>query len=274
MFERNETMDFGEGMAVLEGLAEGRGEELLHPPGHAPARQPASTQELRPEALLIDTDGDLGDVRTLLEECGIDLSCLEGDAHRRGWRQPSRVLIVSGSCALSLGRPVVQEEGDFTKIAVCGGASKTLRSRLELMGFDYLVQRPFQPAALRLLVRSALHHGADRRSEARLPVGWDVSWSAGWRSRTAPLLEISGSGCSLEVARYVEPGLRIRLKVPADVAENEAFTLRGRVLRYAQKPGLRTGAATLVFEQVDPRTRARLAALLKGLHGFLPVLPD
>ena len=274
MFETNETMDFGEGMTALERLAEGNGEELAHAASDAPPSRSTSTRKPRAEVLLIDGDGDLADVRSLLEECGVHVSYLEGDAYRHGWRQPSGILIVSGSCALSLGRPAVQEEGEFTKIVICGSASKTLRSRLELMGFDYLVQRPFQASALRVLVRSALHRGTERRSQVRLPVGWDVSWRAGWCGRTAALLEISGSGCSLEMSRYLEPGRRIRLKIPGEVVENEAFTLRGRVLRYAQKPGGRMGAATLVFEPMDSRTRERLAELLTGLRGILPVLPD
>ena len=71
----------------------------------------------RAPVLLID-DGELTEVREVLADLAIESVRLCGNAHLRGWRQPSDLLIVTARHALTLSRPVAEESASFTKIVL------------------------------------------------------------------------------------------------------------------------------------------------------------
>ncbi len=226
----------------------------------------------RPWALLID-DGELEDVSRILEELGTTTLRLRGGAHESGWRQPKRLLVVSDRRALALGHPVAQEQEHFVTMVVLAEPSKTLRQRLAAMGFDYLVRRPIDSTALLLLLRGALYRGREQRCERRLPIGWAVSFRAGWRLRRGTLAELSRRGCSLHVAGAAQLGVRVAVSLPADLAGGEPLALRGRVFRCERQLGRPPSAVHSVVFERDLRARARLRAILAELRSGPPPLP-
>jgi hypothetical protein len=224
--------------------------------------------------LLID-DGELDDVERMLAALGADAVRLRGGARERGWRQPTHLLVVTGRRALDLGRPVAQEEGSFTKLAVFEDRSKTHRAQLEAMGFDSLIRRPVHPEALRLLLQQALHRHHDQRREIRLPIGCDVVWRAGWRRRRATLLEISGHGCSLRVDGAVDPGYRVSVEIPGDLMHADSLRMDGRVVRFrGSRPeaGPLVAVLSILFDEIAPELRRSLEALLERIAGGPPTL--
>ncbi len=217
----------------------------------------------RPFVLLID-DGELEDVAKLLSELGVRPTRLVHGAERRGWRQPERLLIVSGARALRLPHPEAQERTSFTKIAVVDRPSKTLRARIERMGFDQLICRPVHPEALRLLIESALHGGREQRSRPRFPVGCEVAWRSGLRRRRATLAEISSRGCRLLVREATRPP-RLSLLLPRELAGGRELRIPGHVVRYERKAADLV-SLTVVFDPLDAADQARLWGFLSGLE--------
>ncbi len=229
----------------------------------------------RPSALLID-DGELEDVNHMLARAGARVMRLSGGTAERGWRQPKDILIVTGRRALTLGRPTTQEEGGFRTIAIFDEDSKTLRERLERMGFDHIVRRPVHPEALRLLVVGALYRERDKRAEPRLPFGWEVRWRSGWRRGRATMSEISARGCSMQLAKGGKPHGRLELRIPAGAAGHQApLVLPGRVICYRASPSPEDPRAVslgVLFEELEPHTRQSLTALLAQLEVGPPTL--
>jgi hypothetical protein len=226
----------------------------------------------QPWALLID-DGELEDVSRMLEELGTTTLRLRGGAPESGWRQPKRLLVVSDRRALALERPVAQEQEHFVTMVVVAEPSKTLRQRLAAMGFDYMVRRPIDSTTLRHVLRGALYRGREQRSERRLPIGWEVTFRAGWRRRRGALAELSHRGCCLHVAGLAPLADRVVVRLPADLTGGEPLSLRGRVFRYERLPGQPCSAAHSVLFERNRRAHARLGAILAELRSGPPPLP-
>ncbi|MDH3687585.1 MAG: hypothetical protein OEP95_15235, partial [Myxococcales bacterium] len=104
-----------------------------------------------PSVLLVD-DGELDDVRELLEEIGVDYVHLRGGAIPES-PAPPRALFLATTRRAMLAQPWSFPRGEGpTRIAVVTEDSNTARSMLRRIGFDFLVRRPCHPYALRLLV--------------------------------------------------------------------------------------------------------------------------
>ncbi len=185
----------------------------------------------RPWALLVD-DGELEDVRVALEELGCAVERLDSrSAAQRGWRQPRRLLVVSGARALTLGRPVAQEGDDFTTVAVLDRPASSVRRGVAAMGFDIAIERPLDPDALRVLLQRALFCGREKRDEPRFTLGWTVRVRSGWRWGRANLIELSRRGGCLVSDAPLAAGDRVSVRLPAELAGAEPLTLHGRVSR-------------------------------------------
>ena len=96
-------------------------------------------EEYRPEiAVCADCGGELEDVYSILKGFGtstLRLRTQRYSATLKGWVKPQRLLVVSGRRALNLGPPGGVDRHCAT-MAVLAEPSRTLRSRVEAMGFD------------------------------------------------------------------------------------------------------------------------------------------
>ncbi len=182
--------------------------------------------------LLVD-DGELEDVRNFLDEFGIEF------AHLRGGAVPSRLdpprdLFLTTMRRAKLARAWPHaSDGSLrpVRIAIVEEDSPTARAVLRRLGFLYLVRRPVHPTALRLLILRALYRGDERRSEARVPVGFDISLRSGMRRRDALLVDLSLGGCRLIADRALPAGAKLSLHLPGELLEDQDLTVPGQILR-------------------------------------------
>jgi hypothetical protein len=225
----------------------------------------------RPYALLID-DGELDSVAELIEEMGIQPVRLQKGAERSGWRQPERLLIVSGGRAIRLPHPEAEDEagGRYTRIAILDRPSKTLRAQIDRMNFDIVVYRPVHPEALRLLIASAIHSGREQRVRPRFPVGCEVQWRTGFRKRSATLAEISARGCRLMMHNTSRPP-SMTLMLPGRLTGGHDLKIPCTVVRYERLPDDLT-VASVVFDQIEGLDRELLGSFLESLMAGPPGL--
>lgn len=216
----------------------------------------------RNPVLLLD-DGELDDVRALLEEFGEPFVHLRGAEIPIRVEEPSRLLIATSRRAvLARGWPGTPGEASPEKVAVVTEDSNTLRSMLRRIGFHLMIRRPVHPYALRLVLLRALYRGSERRRDVRLPFGCEISVRSGLRRRSATLAELSTRGCRLLSNHVFGVGTRVTLQLPPEVAGGRGLALRAKVLRTrAEGDGCR--AVVLSFVDVDASARAQLSQLLK-----------
>jgi hypothetical protein len=220
-----------------------------------------------PSVILLH-DGELEDVRELLEELGADLLHLRGgeiperiDPPRQLFIATSRRAIIAEAWPASRGNP----PRPF-KIAIVSEDSNTLRTMLRRIGFDLLIRRPVHPYALRLLVLRALYCGAERRREDRVPVGYEVSYRTGVRRRKAMLVEFSARGCRLLTDRSINIGSRVTLDLPPEVTGLRTLQLRAKVIRSIPgqgKSGSEQHAVALWYDKLSVPNRRQLLQILK-----------
>lgn len=224
----------------------------------------------RPWALLVD-DGELDDVCDILEELGTPALRLRSDAAGSGWRQPRRLLVVSGSRALTLTRPTAQEGDGFATVVVLDRPSNSVRRGVAVMGFDYVIERPVDGEALRVVLQRALFGGREKRGEPRFALGWAVPMRAGWRSQRAKLIELSRFGGCLLADTALRAGARVSVRLPSELTGGEPLSLSGRISR-AEHRSIHGPCALAVVWSGHPHTRPRLGALLAKLRrGPLPL---
>jgi len=231
-----------------------------------------------PSVLLLH-DGELDDVRELLEEIGADYLHLRGGEIPERVDPPEKLFVASARRAMMAGKwPSGRgtSEGLF-KIGIVSEDSNTLRSMLRRIGFDLLVRRPVHPQALRLLILRALFRGNERRREDRVPVGYAISYRSGIWRRKATLLEFTSRGCSLLSNRQIGVGSRLTLDLPREVTDGRALQLRAKVIR---STGSGHGAPSeqyavaLSFEKMGVEKQRELAEILKKRKSGPPILPE
>ena len=211
--------------------------------------------------LLID-DGELDDVRAILEEVGAEFAHLRGGAVPSEMGPPDQLFIATPRRAMLAkdwpGGPLPVKVGIVTE------DSNTLRAMLRRIGFDLLVRRPVHPYALRLVLLRALYSGSERRQKPRFPIGYSVSFRAGFRRKKAVLADLSMRGARLLLDQPLALGSRITLQLERELAGGKALSLRGKIVRVSDTPE-EDGqyVAGLQFEKVDREGLARLLVLLK-----------
>jgi hypothetical protein len=132
--------------------------------------------------------------------------------------------------------------------------TRMLQHQLERHPIDFLVNRPFHPAALRLLILHALYAGPERRASARLAVSAAIRFRAGMFSRAATLVEISRSGCRLVGGRVPALGEAVTVILPRELTGTGGLSLAGRVVA-TTLPALRSRRAELLDRLRVPRWR-------------------
>ena len=231
-----------------------------------------------PSVLLLH-DGELDDVRELLEELGADYLHLRGgeipervDPPEKLFIATSRRAMVAGEWPAGGGSP-----HGLTKIGIVSEDSNTLRSMLRRIGFDLLIRRPVHPYALRLLILRALFCGDERRSERRVPVGYEISYRSGIRRRKAMLVELATRGCRLLSDQPIGVGSRLTLELPPEVTGGRSLQLQAKVIRSLadhRDTGSEQHSVAFFFEKLSAGKRRQLVEILKNRLGGPLVLSE
>jgi len=235
---------------------------------HSPVQPSGSTAEL-PQALLLH-DGELADVRVLLEELGVRVWEEEG----LGGDTPWDLVAFTPAKVPALRR--APETG--TRLAVVHRDARTLRAMLRREGVDFVVRRPVHPAALRLLLLRALYRGPERRGEGRVAVGAPARLRVGLRRETVLLADLSPSSSRLLGSRRLAPGRRVRLCLDGRLTGGPVLRVAGEVIRSQPargEPG-RDGSweTVLSLRPSSPRSARRLAAIVERHAGGPATLPE
>ncbi|UCE86068.1 MAG: PilZ domain-containing protein [Deltaproteobacteria bacterium] len=227
---------------------------------------------LTPSTCVLD-DGELDEVRSVLQELGVEYAYVRGEAIPSDFAAPARGLLIATprrAMGAGTGPEVPSADGSgarLIRIVVVGDESESLRARLREVGFDFLVRQPIHREAMRLLILRALYHGPEHRRIERLPVGCDVGYRSGWRSRRGHLLDLSGRGCRLLTPREVETGKRIQILLTGPIAAGRRLAFPGRAVRCLPEDGAVAGAGFNVgveFEELSERQRGQLREVLNA----------
>lgn len=187
-----------------------------------------------PSVLLVD-DGELGDVRRLLDELGVDYVHLRGASISDGLEPPRDLLLTTARRVQTIPRDTRNPDTEPVRVVVANEEAETLRERLRRDGVDFLVRRPVHSEALRLLVLRALYRGPEKRRGVRVPFGVPVDCRISGTRVDALLLELSSAGCRLSLPRTKRPlapvGAGLVVTIPPDEEDAEPFSLYGTVMR-------------------------------------------
>ena len=220
--------------------------------------------ESQPSVLIVD-DGELGDVREILEELGADFVHLRGGQIPDSLVPPRDMVVTSPRRAAEVaarGGTAAELLGGPLGIVVVEEDSPSLRQMLRGGGYDYLVRRPVRRDVLRLLLLRALYRGPERRGALRVPQRGEVTVEIGIKRVPARLADLSRSGCRLVLDRHLEIGTAVVLELPVG-GSGDPLRLPARVARSEPaRDGDASHVAGLHFGRPDPETSARLEALL------------
>ena len=186
-----------------------------------PLEEQNVTGKVGASVLSVDTlligEGEVDDVAILLSELGVEvvrvnaseshgLSCLA---------VPPRVIIASARSALEIRLDDLRRGGEPTTLAVAEGESIQLVDMLRRRGFDFVVRRPVDVDALRLLLARLTFRGAERRVHPRTPIRCEVKLHSG----------------RLMVRRYTQ-GYASRFGILTPVGYHELIGWGGQAVKY------------------------------------------
>jgi hypothetical protein len=205
----------------------------------------------------IGDDGELGDVRQLLEELGVEWVAAAESPDR-----PTALWI--GTPGRLMGARADGAPTPF-RIVVADKLTRTLHSQLERQRPDFLVSRPFHAAALRLLILHTLYAGPERRASARLAISASIRFRTGVFSRAATLVELSRGGCRLVAPNAPAPGESVTVILPRELTGSADLSLFGRVVGVDPAGGFEPGeqACGIAFERLDTEKGGLLRSLLE-----------
>ncbi len=209
------------------------------------------TSEVSDRKVLLLHDGELADLRALVEKLGAQVL----DAHGTDPGDPDFDVVLATPRRLrDISRSSARPHA--VRIAVLERDARTLRALCRRTGVDLVVLRPVHPTAVRLLLLHALYRGPDRRVR-RVAVGVPVRFRTGFRSHSALLADLSTRGCQLVGCRPRAPGKRLKVCIPDPAAPGRSFAVAGQVVRPVR--GLDPGFA-VEFHGVGARLREQLQA--------------
>lgn len=224
-----------------------------------------------PSVLLLD-DGELDDVRALLEELRADFVHMRGGEIPDQLDPPRNLFIATSRRAMVARQWHTGSEGP-TKIGIVSEDSNTLRNMLRRIGFDLLVRRPVHPFALRLLLLRSLYCGDERRREDRKPIGCEVSFRMGLRRFNGVLADLSLRGCRLLSKRALGVGSRLTLQLAKELTGTKPLSLRAVVVRAIDEPEDGGEYSYGVgFDQPSPEQRQQIGEILKARESGPAVL--
>lgn len=223
--------------------------------------------ELRSPSILLLHDGELEDVREILASLGATPTSLRAHEVATAAGGERRDLIVTTArLALAHRDCLTNVEGELppARVVIASEDSPALRRQLRASGFDYLVRRPVDPCALRLLLVRLLYQGPERRRSERYFSGREVAYRLGNRARHAVLGDLSESGCRLLHAAPARVGQRVSVEVPAGESGRESMSVEGTVLRTVPSPPGEGGSTLAVaFDELGDAALERLREALR-----------
>jgi hypothetical protein len=219
--------------------------------------------------VIIADDGELEEVRGILAALGIEYD----DASMEGPRV-GRLLVSNARHAVARHSRGQSPNGGF-HIVVLDKAGRTLRREVERLRPDFLLQRPVDPVALRLLVLHALYGGPERRRSDRVALCAVVRYRTGRIARKATLVDLSLRGCRLMSERALETGAGISLTLPRELTGSGRVALEGRVVGTDTAPGSSAEhVSSIAFGPVREEARRALASVMaRHAVGGAPLRP-
>jgi hypothetical protein len=211
--------------------------------------------------VLIADDGELRELRQLLDALDVPYAELGSEA-------PAEPMLLISNVRHALAGASGRRDsprlcGRF-HIVVAEKLSRTLQQEMRRLRPDFLLERPVDPASLRLLVCHALYRGPERRRSDRAAVRAVVKLRIGLATRKAMLVDLSQSGCRLVSQRPIETGGRLAIRLPRELTGGRGLTLQGRVVGvdFGDELEPAAHAASVAFEGLDPETRKRIRAVM------------
>jgi hypothetical protein len=226
-----------------------------------------------PITLLIH-DGELEDVRDLLEELGV--SFVERNGAPTSEDEGTSWDLVIATPKRILDFEIPESALLPVRIAVLADGARTLRNMLERETIEFLVRRPVHPEALRLLILHALYRGPEKRESDRVTIGAPIRLRIGWRWRPAILVDLSPRGCRLLSSDRMRRGDRMELNLPSELTGGKALQLTGRVMRcrFAVPGRSRRSAIAVDFEALSGEAVERLRAMVDRYASGPAALPS
>lgn len=217
--------------------------------------------------ILLQHDGELRDVRALLDRVGIPvrerIGSLRPAESRAAWHTviatPRRLLEFKVSATGR--RP--------TLVAIADRVSNTLKSQMQRLRIDFVVNRPVHPMALRLLLLHAVYAGPERRKRDRISIGAEIRARTGLFSKPAMLAEISQRGARIITPQPLAKGSTIRLSIGRELTRGANLRLSALVVRTTRADDGATEAG-LKFEELGAKATERLRRFV-DLHKRGPV---
>jgi hypothetical protein len=222
----------------------------------------------------IADDGELRDVRKLLDQLGVDWLRPDEEPERG-----TALLIATPQHALCKRFQNGGSSPAAFRIVVADKVTRGAQRELERSRPDFLVNRPFHAAALRLLILHALYVGPERRGSTRIALSAAIRFRTSVFSRSATLVELSRGGCRLVAEHVPQTGEALSVIVPRELTGGAPLSLTGRVVGNDPAGGFEPGeqACSIAFESMDNEKRRALRRLLTrqaatGAH--LPLRPE
>lgn len=224
-----------------------------------------------PAAVIWD-DGELGDVRALLQELGVRI--LDGQPGAPPPADVALVVATPGRAADLRGwTDAASEQAGPVRLVVQDWGQ---RGELARGDFELLLRRPFHPSTLRVLLLQALYRGPERRREERVGAGLPVRFRAGFWRRSASLVEFSRNGCRLVTEHAVKSNQRLTVFLPPELSGGAELAIPGRAVRFASGEGasFRQQVVGVEFDALPGPAWERLRAAVERRKQELTSLPD
>jgi hypothetical protein len=218
-----------------------------------------------PHALILD-DGELDDVRLMLLELGVPYA--DGPPTGGGLERAIPLIISTPARARA---HVTETDGcrippHYLHIVIWVGDASGTGEVLDDIPCDFVVQRPIEPAVLRLLTQRAGYGGPERRRMLRVAIGAPVGLWVGEQRSEVLLAQLSVGGCGLVCDEPPETGSAIAIEFPRDLTAPRELHLHGRVLsaRPATQLEKTRYEVSVAFEAVELGDRVTLRAVMAG----------
>ncbi len=228
-----------------------------------------------PTVLLLD-DGELSPVAQLLDQSRLRYRRLRGADIGEEIAPPLSLLISTPRHAgkVRRGSPPGALAGRPVRIIAVQEDSPSLRHLLRTMGFHLLIRQPAHSEVWRLLIQRALYQGEERRRDARLPIGSQISVASAAVDaeatavpRTSLLVDISNRGCHFVGDRPFEVGARVAFELEATATGGEPLLLSGEIVRSSPRETDDTtlyGCGVMFADDLDESSRMTLARLINS----------
>jgi hypothetical protein len=213
-----------------------------------------------PDPILIADDGELQDIRELLDE--LDLPWLECRGFTGAGVPHSASLLVTNS---RLGLSSAAERPHCgLHLVVYDEVSRTLRKVLERSDCDLVLERPLSPHTLRLIAEQALYAGPERRRGPRVVVSAPVKLKGEGRARTATLVQLSLRGCGLLTDQDLKPGREATVTFPKELTQAEPLEASGPVLSVERaEDDPRQSRVSMAFRLMNGPSRRILSKVME-----------